>query len=305
MLSILIVGYNSGHFLPRCLDAAWQAAAGHEHELLYIDNSEDARPAGPDIYPGRFRQLASRGNIGFAAANNLLAREAKGDWLLLLNPDTEIEPDAIERMLAAVEYADRHAILGGTTITCRNPETVFPPLCLPTLSSIIAGLFRVRAEALTHKGNDKIIPENAVSGGFMLVCAQAWRELDGMDERFFLYGEDLDLCKRAADMGWKVGSVPAARVFHNVGSGAFFSPRRQLMQMRGNATYHLKHFGSWSAGLNIALLWLSTLLRTLGSGILAPFSKKYRHMFQSLVPLCLMPWRWCFGYPSRSENVFR
>ncbi|MGQ7829925.1 glycosyltransferase family 2 protein [Altererythrobacter sp. Z27] len=301
-LSILIVGFNSSRFLPDCIGSLDLASRRHSFELLFIDNGGDGSAEMITRLQPAAIVLPGRGNIGFAAANNLLARQASGEWLLLLNPDTELYPGAIDLMLDAAASAENYGILGGTTVIDKQSQALLPELELPDHRTILRGLVGRAPRKSALPGTDPVASVSATSGGFMLIRRSVWKELSGLDDRFFLYGEDMDFCHRAQDAGWKVGRVAAARIFHDIGSGEFVSPQRLKYRETGTATYHHKHFSGPRAWAHVALMWLSIFVRTILAGAAQFVGTGQRARFRSLAPLAFKPWSWMRGYRRHGDN---
>ena len=132
----------------------------------------------------------------------------------------------------------------------------------------------------------------------MLIARDAWQALGGFDPRFFLYAEELDLCRRAAAGGWRTGLVPGARIFHDVGSGAPRSPARLVLQMRGIATYYRKHLNVLEARLCLLLHWLGCIERLAVAGLRAPFDRRQAMAARAFARVALCPQRWVGGYPA-------
>lgn len=298
-VSILMVGYNSAPFLPACLASLGQGARRNAFELLFIDNGSDgSERLVNELVPGA-RIVPGRGNIGFGAANNLLAAQARGDFFLLLNPDTQLLPEAVDRLLDAARDHPQSGILGGSTQLDMQGDTMMPALELPDHRMILRSMVRrVRPHSPGSTG-ETVTPVSATSGGFMLVRRELWEALGGFDERYFLYGEDLDLCRRAANAGWKIGNVAAARVYHDVGSGEFGSARRLLFRACGTATYHHRHFPAWRAWVHVMLMWIALLPRMALPALLQAAGPHWRSRFKAIAPLVLKPWQWMRGYPAR------
>lgn len=301
-VSVQLVGYHSQAYLPRCLDAIARAATGIPSELLFIDNGEGQSEEIVRAIAPAARIEPGKGNIGFAAANNLLARRARGDWLLLLNPDTEIEPDAIRQLLAAAAAHPQFHLLAGQTVIDRASGVALAPLEPPGLRMALKSMAGSLSAPAESQPKEQIVPVAAASGGFLMVKRAAWNRLGGMDERYFLYGEDIDLCQRARNIGFGIAIVPGARAVHEIGGGSFYSPRRQLLQMRGNATYVRKHFSPIAASLILFALWISLCLRSLVACVLKGSNPRYRAMFRGIAPLAARPWQWWKGYPMAKNS---
>ncbi len=301
-LSILIVGYNSAGFLESCIGSIKPLLDQPEFEVLFINNGDDgSEELLANAFP-QVRIVPSQGNIGFGRANNCLAKHANGQHLLLLNPDTEASPGAIRALLLAAADHPDHPILGAVTSTERDGSQTLPQMELPGIRTLARGLIGRAARPLSVTQSGGLIPANCVSGGCMMVRREVWERLGGFDEDFFLYGEDIDLCKRASAMGYKLALVPNARIYHDVGSGSYFAPNRLLLQMRGNAHYFRKHSNPAHAAACIAVLWVSAWVRFAAGGLMGLRSEKYRQMSAGFASIALRPWTWWNGYRKLSNH---
>ena len=296
-VSVLIVGYRSARFLPACLNAIPVALGDLEAELRFIDNGPDNGSAQlvRESCPAA-KIIASRGNIGFAAANNLLADGGKGRWLLLLNPDTVPQPGSIARLVAAGDGSPEAAILAGPSFSPCGEELPMSRLAFPSLPGFARMIFGRSPKSDTL---------DAVSGAFMLVRADVWRALGGMDDSFFLYAEELDFCWRARRAGHAIRFVDDARVVHDVGSGGKRSPRRALYSLRGAAHFYAKHYSPARAWSYRLLHWIAAWARFAPSLLLAPFAARYRERAHTWRAACLTPWRWMRGYRPDSADPRR
>ena len=295
-LSILTVGYNSAQYLERSLASLEPALGQTNIEMVFINNSEDRSE---ELIAQKFpavRTLPSQGNIGFGRANNILAQHAIGAWLLLLNPDTEVQPNAINNLLRAAQGSPDYAILSAVTWINRDGSQQLPRMELPGIRTLARGLVGQSAKPLLIDPTLPITAAECVSGGCMMIRRDIWDELGGFDEDFFLYAEDIDLCKRAVGKEFKLGIVRDAAIYHDLGSGEYFSPRRILLQMRGNAHYFRKHFGPLHALGCLVTLWLSAIVRFAIGGVLGWRQIKYRRMSQAFQSIALAPWKWWRGY---------
>ena len=300
-VSILVVGYNSAQLLECAIGSVSPAIKRHSYEVRFVNNGSDASE---DMIRDRFPEVAifpTRGNIGFGAANNYLAREAKGARLLLLNPDTRLEPSAIDILLDAAEADRSFGILGGLSISPAGEPLVMSRLEFPTLARILRGAIGKGGAPVLPPDAPGIFEVDAVSGAFMLIDRDWWDRLGGFDERFFLYAEELDLCLRLRQLGGKVGLVPAARVMHDVGSGEASTPARVLLSMRGSATFYRKHFSPAYAQACLLAHWLSCAVRFVVGSLLGPFSARWARVGRSMRGVTLRPGSWYVGYSKRQE----
>ena len=217
MLSVIIVNYNSGERLARCLERLGRQSF-RDFDVIIIDNAssdpslDDALAAAPS--PLKVRAIRSGENLGFAAANNVAAREAGGEWLVFLNPDAYAEPDWLAELTAASARYPWADAFGSTQLKAEDP-------------SIIDGAGDVvHVLGVPYRGHfgwpAKTLPED---GECFAPCAAAamyrrrtFLDLGGFEERFFCYGEDVDLGFRLRLAGGRSVQVKAARVLHE-GSG--------------------------------------------------------------------------------------
>ena len=302
-VSVLIVGFNSLRFLQRCIGSISQASEKNPIEILFINNGTDQSESFlQNAFPA-VRVLSSRGNIGFAGANNALASAASGDWLLLLNPDTQLEPSAIDILVEAGTSNAQFAVLAGATFTIDGREWIVPPKPLPSLSQLIKSICGIQPPY--PRLDQAVIEVESVNGGFMLVKREIWEHLEGMDEGFFLYTEEVDFCKRCLDLGGRIGFVPASGVRHDLGSGDNFTEFRIRYMATGTAHYYRKHFSRLYADACVLSLWLSCLVRFVAASMLSWRKDKYKRMPGAYRFVALKPWRWWRGYASPGADPQR
>lgn len=304
-VSILVVGYNSRGHLGAALGAIAGACARTPCEVLFVNNGDDDSEAFVAASHPEVRMLPSCGNVGFAGGNNYLASHARGEWLLLLNPDTRLYPGAIDTLLDAAAKRPEFSVLGGMTVGANGADIVSSSLHFPTIATIARGIWGGQPRRPASRDAGQVIPVDAVSGGFMLVSRGLWDRLDGFDEGFFLYAEELDFARRATDSGARIGTVPAARMYHDIGSGAARSPVRTLYGMRGAAHYYHKHFSPAYAWTCVGLHWIAGLARFVAGGLLGWKGRRYRKLREAFAPVVLRPWTWVRGYDSPGADPRR
>ena len=261
-VSIVIVNWNTKELLRDCVDSI-----RHEtrcaHEVLVVDNASHDGSA--ELIKQHFPTvglIANDSNRGFAAANNQALRRARGRYVLLLNPDTVILDGAIDRM---IDWFDRHpdvgcagcqVMLSGTEIqlTCFSdptPLTLFVEESgLPRLLPHSSVLGRPRYSWWDRKSEMDV---DVVSGMFMLIPRSVLDEVGLLDESFFVYAEEADLCRRIRKSGLRCVFTPVARILHVDGghkSSDQISVRMHVQLQKSLLIYSAKHFGL--AGLAIA-----------------------------------------------------
>ncbi len=254
-------------------------------ELILVDNgnpaSTRARIRELAAADPRLRHRVTGRNLGFAAAANRGAREARQERLLLFNPDAALPPGGLARLLAEAAALPRPWLLGcrivnedgseqrGSRRDALTPETAFAEL-RRSLGGRPAGAFNRHADALP----DATQPIGTVSGACMLIPTADYRALGGLDERFFLHAEDVDLCLAVRRAGGGVYFVPSVAVTHRRGSSAAPALWVEWHKTRSLGRYFRKHFAESHGVLLVNLLvlglWCRFLLRAPGLAFRAP-----------------------------------
>ncbi|MBI3006533.1 MAG: glycosyltransferase [Ignavibacteriales bacterium] len=227
-LSIIVVNYNVRDFLHHALHSLQKATKGISSEIIVVDNASDDGSA--EMVRKRFpgvQLIVNKHNLGFAKANNIGLESARGKLLLLINPDTVVQEDTLRVMMRFFdEYPD--AGLAGCKIL--NPDGSFQLSCrrsFPTpwvALTKISGLSKVFPRSswfgkynLTYLNADETYEVDAVSGSFMMLRRDVYQHVGGLDEAFFMYGEDLDWCYRIQKAGRKIFYVHTTQIIHYKG----------------------------------------------------------------------------------------
>ena len=227
-VSVIVVSADSGPGLHECVRRA--LACGAVREVLLIDNgSRDGVPeavARAHEQDLRLTVIFNHANLGFGPAVNRAARRSSGSRLLVLNPDCLLEPDTVPRLVAAFDAQPRTGLVGA--VVC-DAHGVPDPASLrrdPLLARTLTTLFKRPGEGIHVEGPmpDHAVEAEAVSGALMLVSRRVFDYLDGFDERYFLHCEDLDLCRRVRDAGYRVMLAGDVRVLHGKGGSSRHRP---------------------------------------------------------------------------------
>lgn len=224
-LSILIVNYNVSSLLRKCLQSIRDKISDVKVEVIVIDNNSPDRSwkslinEFPDV-----KFIASAENLGFSRANNLAAKHANGQFLLLLNPDTELQTDFMREVL---DFVKKQSVFGCLGVRLHDGAGNFHPeskRSVPTPSNTFAKLFFPFSSIYSRRGYYRSdIPEYAVqkvdvlTGAFLLTETETFRQAGGLDEKYFMYGEDIDFCctvSRTGRTNWYYGG---ASVLHHKG----------------------------------------------------------------------------------------
>ena len=296
-LAIVIVNYNVSDLLRRCLTAVFASNDDLEFVVCVVDNcsSDDSVSMVQSEFPEAFL-IANETNVGYPAANNQglrrLGIEAENGseqptYGLLLNPDTEVPPDAFSKL---IDFLDRHQDVGvvgpklvmldgNLDLACRrafpSPEVSF--YRMSGLSRLFPRSPRFGRYNMTYLDADKLADVDSVVGAFMMVRTVALENVGLMDERFWMYGEDLDWAKRIKDAGWRVIYNPDVTVLHVKRASSRQNPRAKIEFYRAMLIFYYKHYRDktawpfhWLIVLSLALKGGSSLFPDIraGSGIL-------------------------------------
>ncbi len=271
-LSIVVVNYNGAEWLPGCLDSL-RKNVNVRHEVILVDNASTDRSLSlvEDRYP-EVRVVASQRNVGFAAGNNLGVGSARADLVLLLNTDTVLldDPGPAMKLMAA---DPRIGVVGGKMLGANSEYRAsaghFPsPMRLVKITSMYErrGPFRDGEFPPTPPG----YLVDWVEGSFMLTSAALWSDLGGMDEGYFMYGEDVDYCKQARLRGRLTLYCPHVRYVHHGG----FDVERMAWTVKGFRRFHRKHSGPVRRLLVAGVLGSGLLARSAVSGLRYTISRR-------------------------------
>ncbi len=276
-LSVVIVNRNGGERLAECLASVEREAAGKEWEVLIVDNASG--DGSPDLAAKRFpavKLVRNRKNLGFAKANNRGFGLSRGEFVLFLNPDTVIFPGALGLLLEELRRDPGTGAVGPALFFDENAfqvsfggkVTFFRELAR---KSVLNAWRKRRLRRLRRRR-----PAAWVSGACLMTSREVLEKTGGFDEKFFLYFEDIDLCYRIREQGFRVVFLPEARVFHAGGVSASEAPYFSRLEYRRSQLYfYEKHNSRLSQGLLRIYLRLSARLGNIfGSGELR--DKVYR-----------------------------
>jgi GT2 family glycosyltransferase len=273
-LSIIVVTHNRPELAIATLRSARAAIGGLETEWIVIDSgSSDGTP---EAIESAFAdvQVQREENIGFAAANNRGLPHARGRYVLLLNPDVEIDAGTFEELVAKL---DERPEIGLASVIQNAPDgrlqysvRRFPSPWLGFGEAIAAAgwtpMRRWREEEPRSALYKTELAVDWVVGAFLIARAEALNQVGGLDERFFLYSEEIDWCYRFSEAGWTVAHLPVMAITHHTG----YVPRPDLCAQLSYAKilFAQKHYGRGRALTIRAELALRHALRALAGGIL-------------------------------------
>ena len=228
-LSILMVNWNTCAMTMSCLRTVVDHTLATRHEIILVDNgSNDGSAAAISSAFPTVRVLAENANHGFAKGNNIAAARARGRYLLLLNTDTLLHDAAIDSLMALARQHPEAGIWGGRTMFADgrlNPTSAWGRITAWSAVSFAVGLrgLMPRSPLFNSEGiggwqRDCPREVDIVSGCFLLIDHDLWKRLGGFDQRFFMYGEEADLCARARALGARPMVSPEATIVHHGGA---------------------------------------------------------------------------------------
>lgn len=268
-LSIIIVNYNGWDLLDSCLNSILLTLENLDHEIWVVDNGSTDNSVSllREQFPN-VKCIENKENIGFAQANNQALLHCKGSWLLLLNNDTIIHPNAVGLMIQALKKYPGLAAVGPQLI---NRDGSIQPSCMRTPSrwgNIFNYLRVLGGGSVKFAPNTELdmFEVDAVSGACMMVRREAIEQVGMLDGNFFMYAEESDWCYRARKLGWRIGYVRTARVTHLGGQTAQLESARFYVERRvSRVLFKLKHFGYFSAWWDALLICANIQARCLAS----------------------------------------
>jgi len=268
-LSVVLVSYNTKNLLNDCLRSFFEQTVGLSYEVFVVDNaSTDGSVAMIETEFPQAELIRNKENVGFARANNQAIRRSSGRYILLLNSDTLVLNDGLTKMVLYMEEHPKVGVMGckvlypdGTTQTSNN---AFPNLFteflrimqvsklisntrLRTILGVKLGRFLGRSinEYLrVYWDSERIREVDWVTAACLLVRRKALDEVGLLDERFFMYYEDTDLCLRIRQCGWKITYFPRFSIVHYVGyrqNKGSYNQLEDLERHRSRFHYFRKH----------------------------------------------------------------
>jgi hypothetical protein len=274
-LSIILVSWNTRQLLADCLNSVYTHPPKDDFELLVVDNaSHDGSAAMVRERFPQARLIQSNENVGFAQGNNLAVPLCIGKYVLLLNPDTVVKPDALDSL---VRFMEAHPMAGAAGSRLLNPDETLQPSChpAPTLSRELWRLFHldaIRPYGAYHMHQwDMNQPRevDVIQGASFILRKTALDQVGFLDGRYFMYSEEVDLCYRLQKAGWKLYYVPESQVIHYGGQSTKLVAADMFQQLyMGKLMYFRKHYGRL-AGIGYKLILLAAALSRL---LLTPFA---------------------------------
>jgi GT2 family glycosyltransferase len=276
-LSIVIVTWNNVRIIRECLRSLEMLHTHSSAEIIVVDNASS--DGTPDLVEREFasvRLIRNERNMGFAGGNNIGIRLSSGEYVCLVNSDVVVSEGCIENL---AQYMGDHPDIGllGPKMILSNGSVGQSCMRFPTVSNwlwralALDAMFRKSqtfgAYLMTYFRYDRVADVEVLTGWFWMVRRKAMEQVGLLDERFFMYGEDIDWCKRFHEAGWRIVFYPEAVALHYCGASSSKMPTRFYIEMtRANLEYCRRHHsrlgvvGFWLAS------WIHEMVRIAGYG---------------------------------------
>lgn len=285
-ISIVIVGWNAKHYLELCLESLAAAPPRRTMEIFVVDNasSDGSAEMIEALFP-HVKLIRSGENLGFSRGNNLAIRQCQGRYIALVNPDVVVLPGCLD---ALADFLDQNPKVGDVGPRVLNPDMSLQSSCrrFPTLwnnfcsASGLASKIRnsrfFAGEHMFYFPHDRTLPVDVIVGCFSMIRRETFDDVGLLDEGLFMYGDDVDWCRRAWNKGWQVVFYPGGQAIHDKGkTTAPYPVRFAVAQQRSVLHYWRKHHGFWRVLGIRSIIMFHHLLRY-SAALLAGLARKKR-----------------------------
>lgn len=301
-ISVIIVNYNVKELLEQCINSIISASSNLNVEIIVVDNNsfDGSISYLKSKFPNRsnLKLIESPLNLGFAKANNQGAKEANGEYLLILNPDTILQEDTLEKSLKF--YRDNTGI-GALSCKLILPNGKLDLACRRSFPTPSVAVYRILGLSqlfpksktfgkynLTYLDENNTYEVDAIVGAFMLIKKDIYVNVKGFDEDYFMYGEDLDLCFRIKKAGYKIYYYPETSIIHYKGESTKKSSISYVNNFYGAMQIFVKKNLDSSFWLMNFLIKVSIIYRSLISYIRRFFASNYPQILDLIFIICGM-----------------
>jgi hypothetical protein len=286
-ISVVIVSWNTKNYLDKCLHSLkGKAGAGFDLEVIVIDNNSNDKSATmvKENYPD-IKLIENETNLGFARANNIGIEKASGKYILLLNPDTEIFENSIEKM---VEVLRKDNAVGAVGPKILNSDGTIQYECARNFPTVLSEFFvtstiykRFPANKfagrylITYWNHEDSRDVACISGACMLIRKRCFDSIGLLDESFFMYAEDTDFCYRLNKKGYSIRYVAESEIIHHWGKSSEQAPVNMSRESKESIfKFFRKHYGFLTAARYRAMICLASLFMIILSMFIIIFKRK-------------------------------
>ena len=255
-LSVVIVNYQTFELTRDTINSIFRFSYPFTYEVIVVDNasSDDSLARLQDYFKDNVKFIASDENNGFAAGNNQALRQVNSDYVLLLNSDTVVNEDTLENIY---NYMEKHEDVGacGCRVSLENGD--LDKACkrsFPNVKNSFFRLFHIPTNSrddnynLTNLPDDEVYEIDCLTGAFMFIRKDVLDEIGLLDETFFMYGEDIDLCYRIKKSGWKIVYYGKSSIIHLKGASSKKQKNKLIYEFyRAMYIYYKKHHADESS----------------------------------------------------------
>lgn len=289
-ISIIIVSWNVRKELLDCLNSIKENPPSFEYEVIIVDNAstDGTSEALQENFP-QTRLIVNSKNAGFAAANNIGIKKSRGEYILLLNPDTIVLPHSLDIL---INFMDTNKDVGvcGAKLLNTDGSSQESIRGIPTFRSalhrhtafkylyIFGGMYK--KWAMKDNEYDRQMDVDQVMGAALMTRKSILEQVGPMDEQFFMYYEEVDLCYRIKKAGWRVVYVPESKITHIGGCSSGQIPAgKRIMALTSLMKFFKKYRGPYSAALFVCIFKPALIIRDL----IEIFSNSIKYIFYSII----------------------
>ncbi|MEE0902047.1 MAG: glycosyltransferase family 2 protein [Methanobrevibacter sp.] len=264
-LSVVIVNYQTFEMTKNTINSILEHSYPFSYEIIVVDNasSDDSLSRLQEYFKDKVKFISSSENNGFAAGNNQALRQVNSDYVLLLNSDTIVWENTLENIYA---YMENHEDVGACGCRVRLEDGQLDKACkrsFPNVKNSFFRLFHIPTNSkddnynLTDLADDGIYEIDCLTGAFMFMRKSALDEVGLLDETFFMYGEDIDLCYRIKQGGWKIVYYGESSITHLKGASSKKQKNKLIYEFyRAMYIYYKKHHAKESFFLTNIVVYI-------------------------------------------------
>ncbi len=264
-LSIVIVNYQTFELTRDTVNSILKYSYPFSYEIIVVDNAsnDDSLAKLKDYFKDSVKFIESDENKGFAAGNNLALRQVDSDYILLLNSDTVVWENTLEQVY---NYMEKHPDVGACGCRVRLENGELDKACkrtFPNVKNSFFRLFHIPNKSkddnynLTDLPDDEVYEIDCLTGAFMFIKNEALKQAGLFDETFFMYGEDIDLCYRIKDAGWKIVYYGKSSITHFKGASSKKQKNKLIYEFyRAMYIYYKKHHAKESSFIVNIIVYL-------------------------------------------------
>lgn len=255
-LSIVILNYRTFELTRGTVNSVLRYSYPFSYEIIVVDNAsgDDSLIKLQDYFKDKVKFIESKENNGFAAGNNLALRQVKSDYVLLLNSDTVVWENTLENVYS---YMEQHTDVGACGCRVRLESGELDKACKRTFPNVKNSFFRLfhipnKSQDdnynLTDLPDDEVYEIDCLTGAFMFIRDRALEDAGLLDETFFMYGEDIDLCYRIKEAGWKIVYYGKNSITHFKGASSKKQKNKLIYEFyHAMYIYYKKHHAEESS----------------------------------------------------------